>query len=388
MNFQISWKEYKLNITFALQSTFLKQPSNAHLDDMLDAAEKYLLANTPATNDDFYDDNDDGNVDEPEPNFDEIPFPQDVEQIQYRAEDFIHEDTVTVDPETKVVVKNEVNEEEFVTAKDIISNQQQCSFCLQQFETDEALVEHIKDFHSADSEKLKQRVKCSLCDKSFGNAGILSKHVRQIHDKEKNFKCPHCPKFFFSKTHLQKHDTIVHKSLYQCKECNKGFASMEAADEHNIVEHQNAKPHKCKYCKEEFGYAKSLTDHVRVDHKLAQNYKCDICGRISKTRNSWHVHMSYVHDKLPRSFPCHLCDLVCRKSADIKVHIQRVHEGYRPFLCQTCGKGFTIKTKDFSNLLSVKFDITYDAGVLTNASISNLNPNFTGLDLGDFVLAA
>ena len=49
---------------------------------------------------------------------------------------------------------------------------------------------------------------------------------------------------------------------------------------------------------------------------------------------------------------------------------------------------FTIKTKDFSNLLSVKFDISYDAGVLTNASITpgSLNPNLTGLDMSDFII--
>ena len=49
---------------------------------------------------------------------------------------------------------------------------------------------------------------------------------------------------------------------------------------------------------------------------------------------------------------------------------------------------YTIKTRDFSNLLSVKFDISYDPLVLTNASITPgmLNPNLTDLDLGDFII--
>ncbi|MEO1262219.1 MAG: gliding motility-associated C-terminal domain-containing protein [Bacteroidota bacterium] len=49
---------------------------------------------------------------------------------------------------------------------------------------------------------------------------------------------------------------------------------------------------------------------------------------------------------------------------------------------------YTVKTQNFSFLLSVNFDITYDAGVLTNASITpgSLNPGLTGLDLGDFTI--
>ncbi|KAK2105714.1 hypothetical protein P7K49_015228, partial [Saguinus oedipus] len=46
---------------------------------------------------------------------------------------------------------------------------------------------------------------CKYCDRSFSISSNLQRHVRNIHNKEKPFKCHLCNRCFGQQTNLDRH---------------------------------------------------------------------------------------------------------------------------------------------------------------------------------------
>jgi gliding motility-associated-like protein len=46
----------------------------------------------------------------------------------------------------------------------------------------------------------------------------------------------------------------------------------------------------------------------------------------------------------------------------------------------------SLKVRDFTSIITVRFSVTWDPGVVSNPVVSNLNPNLPGLDMSDFTI--
>ncbi|KAG5876481.1 hypothetical protein JTB14_011091 [Gonioctena quinquepunctata] len=94
------------------------------------------------------------------------------------------------------------------------THQYQCSICSKIFHQRVAL-----NTHEYRHRKKKKGVLCPICGKFVRNG--LRAHM-EVHEENRtrSFKCDLCPKSFFSKTDMKKHDYLCHKvPRSKCEEC-------------------------------------------------------------------------------------------------------------------------------------------------------------------------
>ena len=67
---------------------------------------------------------------------------------------------------------------------------------------------HIKNVHE------KQRdYKCQICGKDFGLKQILERHLKIVHEKRRDYKCNYCSKEFSRKAYKEKHERNIHNIM-------------------------------------------------------------------------------------------------------------------------------------------------------------------------------
>jgi len=78
---------------------------------------------------------------------------------------------------------------------------------------------------------VKERIKCSVCFKSFTRRAYLKKHVC---NKKQPTNCVKCGKSFPKLWHLKRHISTIHteKDKLKCISCNKQFARRDYYDKH------------------------------------------------------------------------------------------------------------------------------------------------------------
>ena len=120
----------------------------------------------------------------------------------------------------------------------------------------------------------------------------MKKHIREIHDKEKQFKCEKCPSTFKRAEHLKKHISCVHDKT-------KNF--------------------KCDMCEKVFNRAGHLKVHVKQVHDKVRDNKCEMCDKAYSDRGDLRKHIQVAHNK--EEVTCHICNKVLLKLS-LRDHIQ------------------------------------------------------------------
>ena len=151
-----------------------------------------------------------------------------------------------------------------------------CTFCGARFLTEDKALHHEETKHFGETADHRPfRCHETNCGYSFKSIQHLKSHHRALHaEKEEEFKCPHCPKIFSRKMHLQVH-TRQHFSSFACnfEDCARVFKKLNNLKEHMERDHGISEIYLCNLngCTERFKKLVGLKLHREGDHLVAFN---------------------------------------------------------------------------------------------------------------------
>ena len=155
------------------------------------------------------------------------------------------------------------------------------------------------------------------------------------------------------KSHLDKHKAIHRKKnlpLYECNICNFKTLRSGHLSLHQLKHTDNVI--KCSHCDYKSTSRAAMKYHNRKKHSAVikkeeeqtEVTECQICSyktnRPSAMRRHLKVHESTEDGSLVYVFQCKLCAYKTVKKMHYTRHMLIVHSEKRPFLCDTCGRGF------------------------------------------------
>jgi uncharacterized Zn-finger protein len=132
--------------------------------------------------------------------------------------------------------------------------------------------------------------------------------------KERRFKCSMCSLTSPYKSTIEKHVVAVHDGIrFFCKHCNKLFKQYYYFRDH-MKTHEPGyvdTSYECDFCPKSFKTKHFLKKHVKMHNAERDFFVCDVCGKKFTERGYFKTHM-------------------------------RVHTGEKPYVCDSCDKGFTL----------------------------------------------
>ncbi len=151
---------------------------------------------------------------------------------------------------------------------------------------------------------------CAKSNKVFKTADQLKQHRRIVHGSSptnERVKCSLCTKTFTSKNSLNQHIKKTHPGIkFSCQICNKTLTSKSILKHHIDTVHYGIMPYSCSYCNKTFTYNSSLQGHINVQHKIQkEEYKCVICSRIFLLQSHFYAHRRiHLSEKLHKCYFC------------------------------------------------------------------------------------
>ncbi|KAJ8704144.1 hypothetical protein PYW07_013438 [Mythimna separata] len=189
-----------------------------------------------------------------------------------------------------------------------------CGYCKSEFNTKEALVDHVatctaKNRKRKVNDSGRALAECDVCKMTMQRAS-LSKHKAVKHAGLRPV-CEHCGKSFGNKFRLNEHYRAKHGyEKFQCRYCEFRSAGIMAMRNHER-RHRGEKPFVCEACGAKFHAAYLLMQH-KHSHKTEKLVKCDLCPASFKANNNLHMHKLTCHSKsyyscavCARSYKCH-----------------------------------------------------------------------------------
>uniref|UniRef100_A0A182K970 Protein krueppel n=1 Tax=Anopheles christyi TaxID=43041 RepID=A0A182K970_9DIPT len=126
------------------------------------------------------------------------------------------------------------------------------------------------------------------------------------------------------------------RNLY-CYICEKTLGNRSAYSYHVNQVHLNIKKYNCTFCEKKFGNQRLLNNHIANLHSRERNFGCTVCDKRFKTNVALYNHMRVHDDKL--QFSCRFCDKKFRFRNHLVSH-ELVHLDERNFSCNQCEKKF------------------------------------------------
>ena len=146
-----------------------------------------------------------------------------------------------------------------------------CPFCSRKCRSHQKLVSHCKRHHCQ-----SLALKCTSCNKVFGDSYALKIHMRLHSSSERVNKCNICGKAYLTKSRLNEHSKVHTIGKIPCEHCNKLFAESKTLVVHkktcskcpgaDSVTEEERKPHKCPHCTKRYTRVSDVARHCKLKH--------------------------------------------------------------------------------------------------------------------------
>ena len=171
-----------------------------------------------------------------------------------------------------------------------------------------------------DDIKLFEKNQCRYCEKQFETSNAMYNHIRNIHEKDKKIICHVCEKLI-SKKRMKVHVSNRHlNETHTCNKCPKSFNSVYKLRTHVRFNH-GKKDFKCDKCERAFAFGSALKHHLANDHN--GNHQCEHCNYKTNSTGAFKTHMRARHTE--GKFVCGFCSFESTSSAEIGVHRETSH---------------------------------------------------------------
>uniref|UniRef100_A0A7M5UJP0 C2H2-type domain-containing protein n=1 Tax=Clytia hemisphaerica TaxID=252671 RepID=A0A7M5UJP0_9CNID len=201
-------------------------------------------------------------------------------------------------------------------------------------------------------EEKEKEFGCTKCGRYFASKQKLSTHIRISHKHSKAFQCQECGKCFEWKAHLnkhlKKHASQKEKFLLKlkgeshsndkvpCHICNK-FYSKHNLQRHINNKHSTTTQFKCKKCEETFPVKSALNKHLKTHGDNL--YECDKCNESFKFKTELHSHKVTVHNASTYAYKCGECGAHFETKDELSFHFI-IHQGAQKYQCDKCCRYF------------------------------------------------
>merc|ERR1719436_2107714 len=149
-----------------------------------------------------------------------------------------------------------------------------------------------------------------------------------------NYNCPHCPREFNRKRHMELHVLFKHSQdrPYSCEKCGKKFKTRHCVNIHLRSHGIGGYSWCCEECGKTFNQISAYHVHLKV-HSNVRDFACETCGMTFKLKHSLKKHQ-LVH----KSEFGHTCDFCGKKfkRSDNLINHRRRHTGEHPYRCAKC----------------------------------------------------
>lgn len=210
-----------------------------------------------------------------------------------------------------------------------------CVKCSKKFSRKDHLQSHLMKIRNCQNVhkkiKINQKFQCDFCDRSTNTKKAIANHIFEFHlNKEKIFKCLHCPNKYAVKNYLDMHLMSHFRYIKKCKICHKNFLTS------SFPKHMK-KTHKksdfsyfkvtarifCRICKKEL-LKTSIEQHLRMFHEpkkkiLSNNFKCSVCHKTFAFHFYLNRHMLTHNQPLK----CEICSKEFAKRKYLNRHLKR-----------------------------------------------------------------
>ena len=220
-------------------------------------------------------------------------------------------------------------EEEGPLNKKVKTNEVQCYYCGYITENTTVIEDHIRDKHNSDVTNIMHGLprdhQCEQCKVVFISEEILKVHLCGITNPS-----------------IKLCDASV---IEVCDQCGLEFKGHRSLLYHYAAKHSTEKKFDCDLCDYKFYTLSSLRTHKKAVHQGST--VCDTCGRAFKSLITLRKHEREVHLGAKRkqlSEKCKLCEFRSLSRPVLRQHMSDEHPDYNPYLCEDCGKSFSMKT--------------------------------------------
>ena len=215
-----------------------------------------------------------------------------------------------------------------------------CTECSSRFTSDSGLRAHILTVHGNNAGSI-----CPICGKKFHYNHELRNHIAYVHEGKARpkLKCTLCDESYGTKQALENHMSVHEGKIFNCSNCNEEFNSKLKLEKHIAKEHDRSKLHNCAHCDSGYLLKTSLLSHIAFVHEKSIGYICPHCGRNCMSKGVLNRHVKLVHDVAGKHpYKCEHCGKAFKLEYTMKSHIKIIHEGTR-VNCPVCQKPFVTK---------------------------------------------